>query len=286
MPKAKKALATPPRAWRKPDISFSLVNLKVGIGSIQKDEKVEGHKYDPVTSLRVKQQWVSEDGTTIPEVATGYETEKGVVFLDDTDQEAIKVGTTGVIDLVGFCDAATIDALYPDASYNIWPDGAGHTRAFGALAEALHRTGKAGVGTCAFTNCTRLVVVRWDSLINHLLLQTCNFESTIQWDKIEQARRFAKEGGPQPAEAEVELACEIVTSSKMHVDFNEFAASITDDYQAALAKAIEAKAAGKKVKTAKVEEVSEPVDLIEALRASVAQASKPTKARKKVKASR
>ena len=293
---AKQRLATAPHPWQKPSLSFLLVNLRVGLGSIRKEDKVEGHKYDPDTKQQLKQQMVllNEKGETIKVVEsppTGYPTPKGVVFLEPEDEEAIKSRTKGVIDLAGFCSAEEIDLLDPDSTYYMWPDGPGHTKAFSALAQVLLETGKAGVGTCAFTNRTRLVVIRYSQLVDNLLLHTCNYASEIKWAEIAQARDFALRGGPLPTEAEVAFAREIVTSSGMQVGFREFSETVTDDYQAALRKVVSAKAAGKKPRLPKVEVPKETGDLLEALRSSVAAISQPPKTqatirRKKAQATR
>jgi len=268
----KKAVAAAPKAWQKPTIVFGLVSIQVGIGTIAKDDKLEGHYYDKGSKVRVKQQYVTDDAKArvVSEKLTGYEMDNGeVVFFEAQELADLSTGLKKVVELKGFANENEVDPLYPEASYNVWPDGPGQTKAFVALAAALKEECKVGVGTICLTNSTRLVVLRHSDRVDHLVLQVCTYDDNFLLDRVEAAKAVAAEG-PQPSKEELEMTRRFI--QMLPVDFHESARTVKDDYQRALKNAAKAKSQGKPVKAGKPVKVPESADLLVALKASLAQA--------------
>jgi Ku protein len=269
-----KAVPAPPHAWRKSTIVFGLVSIQVGIGSIEKEDKLEGHYYDKESEEQVTQKYVivdDEDNITkiVDKPVTGYEVDDKLVFFEKEELSDLSIGLKKVIEVNRFVDEEEVDALYPEKTYNIWPDGPAQTKAFVALATALKEERKAAASTTCLTSSTRLVVLRYSDRVDHLVLQVCSYDDNFLLDRVDAAKSVTADG-PQPSKEELEMARLFVTT--MSGDFSEFAKSVKDDYQRALKAAAKAKAQGKPVKVGKAAKMPPKADLMAALKASLAQA--------------
>src|SRR5690606_37467411 len=180
------------------------------------------------------------------------------------------------IDLVQFVDHADIDPIWFERPYYVAPDGELAEEAYSVLRDALRATKKVGIGQ--FVMRGREYVAALKPCGRGLLLETLRFADEVR----EAAPYFA---GIDEAKADPELlslAEELIGRKSAPFDPARF----QDDYTETLRGVIEAKV--KKRKPVAIEE-EEPargakvIDLVEALRKSVAgqQESRRSRARRK-----
>jgi DNA end-binding protein Ku len=199
------------------------------------------------------------------------------------DRNDYKSKRDGQLKLTACVDLSEIDPLCFDKSYLVWPqDGDTVVAAHDLLASMLRQTGKALVGTTVLSTSTKLVAIRWsdttDTLVAHVLI----YDENVAWDNIGLVAHGLAQR-PEPSEAEVELAGQLLGTLAGEVDL----ASVTDEYNDRLVAAVEAAAKGQPAPVVEDEPEAAPVvDLLAALKASVEAAApaKPKRSRKKVAA--
>lgn len=211
------------------------------------------------------------------EIVKGFEISSGeYVLLSQEEIDAVKLEARRTIDLVQFVDHADIDPIWFERPYYVAPDGELAEEAYSVLRDALRATKKVGIGQ--FVMRGREYVAALKPCGRGLLLETLRFADEVR----EAAPYFA---GIDEAKADPELlslAEELIGRKSAPFDPARF----QDDYTETLRGVIEAKV--KKRKPVAIEE-EEPargakvIDLVEALRKSVAgqQESRRSRARRK-----
>lgn len=260
------AYPTPARG-NKLTVSFGLVNVGVKYAPLVQDQRTKGHYVSPETHAAVKQQYVDEQTGEIVKPISAYDHPSGPVVLDPEDRKALESERDARLELQAFVEVASIDPLYFEKVYLLWPDK-GHEAGYDLLCEALEQTGKALVGTTVLTKATKAVMLRHAQ--GCILAQVCAYDANVAWGDHRLVTMAAGER-PQPAEALVEQALTIFSELADSFDLSR----VEDEYDARLRAAIEAKAEGKPIR--KPEEVTpaSTLDLMEALKASVAAVKAP-----------
>jgi DNA end-binding protein Ku len=166
------------------------------------------------------------------------------------------------IEVLQFVDAEEIDPINFTRSYYLEADGPGG-KPYLLMRESLGRTGKVAVVKVALRNRESLALLRpyGDVLLLQMML----------WpDEVRAADAFAPSDDVHVRSQEIDMAESYIDTLTAPFDVGEF----TDQYREALEEVIEAKAAGRPVKEeeAPVPDRGEVVDLMEALRRSVADA--------------
>ena len=204
------------------------------------------------------------------EIVKGWEVAKGeFVIVEDADIEAIQdADDSRAIEISRFVPLTEVDPVYFDRTYYLAPASApAQRRPYVLLLEALKDTGMAAVGRFILrgneTFC--LIRPRGDALALETLFVAEDVRSQAE---IEEAVEETKVKKP-----ELDLAMQIIDGLVAEFDPSELQSTYRRDLRALL----ESKLAGEPL--AKPEEVPEApvIDLMEALRASVAEASKSKK---------
>jgi DNA end-binding protein Ku len=201
------------------------------------------------------------------EIVKGYEIGKGrYVALEEEDIRKVRPESTRIISVRQVAASAAIDTIWLDAPYFLAPDGKAAAEAFVVMREALH--GKVAVGTVAFHGRERLVAIapREKGLVMYTLRHADDVRDINDIPEIDDAPRRAR---PE----EVTLARKVLGEYERPLDF----ASYRDTYEDALRDMIEAKVAGEEIVETEVKAPPKVVNLMEALRQSLAQASKDRK---------
>ena len=252
-------------------VSFGLVNVGVKYAPIvdPKGNRVSGKYLDPTTLGPVTQQYANETGEVVEKV-TGYPTEDGnYVVLTPGDVQALKAERDGRLELKAFIEPEGIDALYFEKTYLVWPDK-GQEASYDVLATVLQRSGRYLVGTVVLDKATKVVILRYGQ--GCILAQVCTYDANIRWNEY---RLVTGAAGERPAADEnlVNLAEQVFDTLDDTFDLS----SIEDEYDVRLRAAIAAKAAGEPIPVNPTIEPAPAVDLMEALRASVAAAAEAKK---------
>lgn len=227
---------------------------------------VSFHQLHAVCQTRIQQKkWCPHCNREVDktEIAKGYEFERGrYVVLEDEDIEKARPESTRIINLVRFADTESIDPIYVERPYYVAPDGPVAAEAFSVVRDAIK--GKAGIGKLALYGREYLVAVqpREKGLVMYTLRQASEMRSMSAIDELGEVPSQAK---PE----EVKLARQVVGSFEGPLDLSEF----KDEYQAELRRIIDSKIAGEEVVAPVEERPAKVVNLMEALRKSLDQAS-------------
>lgn len=226
------------------DVSFNLIN--------------------PKTNNRIKM--VTTDPDTGPiersELVKGYQVEKGrYVLLTDEEIKSVKLETTRAIDIERFVDAADIDRLYWNDPYYLVPDGDLAVEAFAVIREALKQSDKIALGRVVMHTRERLVAL--EPRDNGILVYTLRTADEVR--KPEDYFGGIKDVKVDPGM--IAIAEKIIEQKEGPFDPSEF----RDHYEEALRALIKEKEKGKVVTTPDAPKEAEVVDLMEALKRSLAR---------------
>ena len=261
------AYPTPSRGY-KLNVSFGLVNVGVKYAPLVPGAagRLKGKKLDPVSNGPVFQQYVNEKGAEVKPV-TGYPHGDSFVVLDPEDVKALESERDARFEPKAFMDAERVDALYFEKAYLVWPDK-GHETGYDLLCTTLARTGKVLVGTTIISKSTKIVVMRYRDTIEGgtLLAHVCAYDADVAWSD-NRLVALGRQERPEPDEAMVDVALKLFSGLDEEFDFS----NVVDEYDARLRAAVEAAAAGLPIEKAPDQEPAVVHDLMEALKASVAE---------------
>jgi DNA end-binding protein Ku len=243
------ALATKPAA-RQSDVSFRTLHRECGTPIKQK-------RWCPTHDREVERD----------ELVKGWEVAKGeFVIVEDADLEAIEqIDDSKSIEITRFVDAEDVDPVFFDRTYYLAPAREpAARRPYVLLLRAMQETGKAAQGRFVRGGTEHLCLIRAKgdtlALETMFLAEDVNSEAEIEETVAESDVK----------EAELDLARQVIDS--LAADFDP--ADLTSEYRTNLRQMLEAKLAGQEI--AKPEEApteTPVVDLMEALKQSVAEVS-------------
>ena len=258
-------------------ISFGLVTIPVGLAPATKpaarQSDVAFRQLHRECGTPIKQKrWcpVHDREVESDEIVKGWEIAKGqFVTIEDADLEAIEQhDTSRAIDISRFVQLEDVDPIYFDRTYFLVPAGAeAQRRPYVLLLEAMKQSNVAALGRFVLAGKEKLCLIR--PMGDALALETMFvYEDVKDHAEIDEAI-----GGAELKKPELDLAKQIIAS--LQGPF-EPAEELRSEYRESLRGLLEAKAAGQEITAPEPVEVAPVVDLMEALRASVA-AAKSTK---------
>jgi len=262
----------PPRSLSTASISFGLVTIPVRLyPATRASAGVSFHLLHAEDGARLKQQLVcSVDGEVVPrtEAIKGYEFEKGhYVTFTDKELKALDQEATHGIEITEFVPFASVDPAYCERAYFLGPDKGGD-KAFALLARALAEQGLAAIGQYAARGKDYLVAVRADGkhLVMHQLLHSDEVRSI---DEV--PAPAAEVRGP-----ELKLAEQLI----QQLANDTFAPGKYEDrVRERIRGLIERKVKGEEITAPReAKPGAKVVDLMEALRASLARKPAATRA--------
>jgi DNA end-binding protein Ku len=253
-------------------ISFGLVNIPVGLAlatkpaARQSDVSFRQLHRECMTPIKQK-RWceVHDREVERDEIVKGWEVSKGeFVLVEESDLEAImEVDDSKTIAITRFVDASEVDPVYFDRTYFLAPAReAAAQRPYVLLLRAMQESGKAGLGRFVRQGAEHLCLIRPKG--DALALETL----FIAEDVNSQAEIEEAVSGSDVKEAELGLAQQVIDSLEGEFDPGE----LTSEYRQNLRQMLEAKLDGQEIaKPEPVEEAPPVVDLMDALKKSVAE---------------
>ena len=239
------APATTPKA-RASDVTFRTLHRECGTPIKQK-------RWCPVHDREVPSE----------ELVKGWEVSKGqFVIVEDADLEAIEQrDTSRAIEISRFVPLADVDPLYFDRTYFLAPSSAeAQRRPYVLLLDAMKETGMAAIGRMVIRGNENFVLIRprGDALALETLFLAEDVRSQAEIDEAVEAIDVK--------EPELELARQLIDSLVGEWEPTD----LQSEYRQNLRELLEAKLAGEEI--AMPEPVAEApvVDLMEALKKSVA----------------
>jgi len=268
------------------NISFGLVNIPVGLAAATKpaarQSDVSFRLLHRECGTPIKQQRYCpfhERVVESDELVRGWEVAKGqYVKVEDADLEAIEQhDTSRSIEIGSFVQLAEVDPVYFDRTYYLVPASAeAARRPYVLLHEAMQKADVAALGRFVLAGKEKLCLIR--PMGDALALETLFvYDDVKDHDEIDDAVSGAEVKGP-----ELELAKQIIASLAAPFDPE----ALKSEYRERMRELLEAKLEGHEIAMPEEEAPTPVVDLMEALRASVAAASekKPKAAAAKKKA--
>lgn len=259
-----------PRAMWKGAISFGLVTIPVSVYPATEEKTLRFNQLHDEDGGRIRmKRTCSIDGEEVSyeHIVKGYEYEKDrYVILTDDDFEAVPVESSRAIDIQQFVDLDEIDPMMYKKSYYLVPEETG-AKAYALLREALNRSGKVGVAKVSFRDKEHLAALRFRD--DAFVLET------MYWpDEIREADFGGVDVSAKIRANELEMAQSLIDNLTADWDPSEF----KDEYREAMLGIVEAKINGEEIEVVEAEPTAKVVDLMEALKASVAAAKKEAKA--------
>jgi DNA end-binding protein Ku len=255
-----------PRSMWKGAISFGLVTIPVAVYPVTEEKSLKFNQLHDEDGGRIRYKRVCEkDGEEVgfEHIVKGFELEKDrYVVLTDEDFEAVPVESSRAIDIQQFVDLDEIDPVMFKKSYYLVPDQTG-AKAYSLLREAMSQDGRVGIAKVSFRDKEHLAALRFKD--DAFVLET------MYWpDEIREADFGGVEVHTKVRGQELEMARQLIDSLTGEWNPQEF----TDEYREGLLKIVEAKLNGQEIEVVEAEPTAKVVDLMEALKASVAAAKK------------
>ena len=271
-----------PRPSWSGHLRVSLVTCPIALAPATSEaDRIRLNQINPKTGNRISLKPVdAETGEPVErgDIVKGYQYEKGqYVLLDKEDLDALQIESTRILDLTSFVDRESVNDLFVETPYYVYPEGKTGIEAFRVIGQAMRNRKKVGIGSIVLTSREHPVMVEphEEGMMMSLLrtaeeVREANYD--LPKDKVDTEM--------------VRMAEEIMDRLKGKWEPEKF----RDRYQDALHELIEAKVKGlPREKRPTAEEPSNVIDLMAALKKSLssragaepepAGAAKPKKTR-------
>jgi len=250
----------------KGHLTFGLVTIPVRLFSAARSETISFNLLHKDDHSRIRQvTYCQKEDKPIQrsETVKGYEYEKDhYVVLEDEDIKKVAPKTARVMEILEFVKADQVDAIYLESSYYVAPDEGGE-KAYALLFTALKDSGYYGLAKVAMHNREHIIVLRPGA--KGILSHTMYYQ-----DEIRQVDEFRTDTS---LVKDKELAMAKMLISSLEAEFEP--QKYHDEYRTNLQKMIEAKIEGRKVVEIPSEHIAPVIDIMEALKKSLADKRKP-----------
>jgi DNA end-binding protein Ku len=253
-------------------LRLSLVTCEVALyTATESAADVRFNLINPKTNNRIRM--VPTDPETGPiersELVKGYEVSSGhYILLADRDLKSIRLESTKIIDIDRFVPAADIDRLYWNDPYYLAPNGKLAEEAFSVIRSAMETSGRIALGRIVMASRERILALepRGRGIVAYTIRSDAELRKMSEvFDAISDAR-------PDPGM--VAIAEKIIEQRAGPFDPSGF----VDRYEEALKALIDDKRKGQKPATVAEPEDTNVIDLMSALRASLAgETGRPAK---------
>ena len=251
-------------------ISFGLVSIPFKLFTATSAKSVSFNMLHKSCGSRLKQQLICPVDNVVVErsdTVRGFEhTKDQYVTFTDEELKGMEAARTGALELQEFVPASTVDYLFIEKTYFIGPDKGGD-RAYRLLSEALSRSEKLAVGRFAQRGKDNLVIIR--PYKKGLILHECYYADEVRsFDDVETGATF------EFKDMELELADKLIEQLEQDAfDPSRF----KDEWAEKVLAAVNQKVAGEEVTAAPEAPKAQIIDLLEALKRSVAAAANTTR---------
>jgi len=256
-------------------ISFGLVNIPIGLAVATQRTDVSFRTLHRECKTPIKQKRycpVHERDVGPDEVVKGWEFVKGeYVIVEEDDLEAVALQRSNSIEILRFVKLEEVDPVFFDRTYYLAPaDAEAQRRPYVLLLRAMEDTGMAAIGKFVLWGKENLCLIRPQG--NSLALETLFFAEDVR------AKRDIEDAVAESdvKDAELDLARQVIESISGEFEPEEF----RNEYRDELRQMLEAKLAGQEITKPEPAVETPVIDLMEALKASVAETKKQPAAKK------
>ena len=253
----------------KGHLTFGLVSFPVRLFSAARSETISFNLLHKDDHSRIKQMvYCQAEDKPVPrsELVKGYEYEKDrYVVIDDEDIKKVAPKTAKVMEILEFVKSDQVDPIYLESSYYMAPDEGGE-KPYALLFQALRESAYYALAKVAMHNREHIIVLRPGA--KGILSHTMYYQ-----DEIRQVEEFRTD---TTLVKDKELAMAKMLISSLEADFEP--QKYHDTYRDNLQKMIEDKIEGKNVVATPETHVAPVIDIMEALKKSLAEKRKPAQA--------
>ena len=257
-------------------INFGLVNIPAGLAVAQQRKDIAFRTLHKECGTPIKQKRfcpLHERDVEADELVKGWEFSKGqFVIVEESDLEAVALERSHSIDIVKFVSIDEVDPIYFDRTYYLAPASApAQRRPYVLLLKAMQEANVGAIGKFVLWGKENLCLIR--PLGDSLALETLFFAEDIR------SRAEVEEAVDETTvqDPELDMARQLVDSLVGDFDPEEF----ENEYRRELRAMLEAKLAGEEIKRPEPVAAAPVIDLMDALKQSVAQAQKSKSAARK-----
>jgi DNA end-binding protein Ku len=247
-------------------VSFGLVSFPIKLHAAARAETVRFHMLHRKDLSRVKEVWycaAEDQPIDRADIVKGYEAGKDrYVVVEEDELEAIAPATASTLEIVQFVKESEVDPLYFERSYYVAP-GEDVTKPYALFLKALEDSGHYALGKLAMHNREHIVLIRPDR--EGLLLHTLFYP-----DELHVSNRQPIPAKAAATKKELELAAQLI--KQLSAPFKP--AEFHDTYRENVEKLIERKENGEEAAKQPKAHKAKVVDLMDALRKSLAQKEK------------
>jgi len=253
-----------PRASWNGFLRLSLVSCPVSlVPATTEAKRVRFNQLNAETGNRVQQQLIdSKTGEVVDrdQIVKGYEFDRGrYVTVTDDELKALQIESSKIIDLDRFVDRDEVDPVYLDTAYYVYPDGELAAETFRVIGEAMAHKNKVGMGRVTISSRERQVLV--EPRDAGLVMSTVRSADEVR----------PAEFGP-PAKGDIDVDMVAIAESIIDRRSGPFdPTTFRDRYQDALHELVAEKTKGQVVERREVAEPPKVVNLMEALKRSLAR---------------
>ncbi|MBK8217449.1 MAG: Ku protein [Myxococcales bacterium] len=251
------------RAIASGTISFGLVSIPIKLYTAASPKGVSFNMLHAKCGSRMKQQYlcpIDDEVVDRKDMVKGYEhTKDSYVRFTEEEIKALEAERSNQLELLEFVPSDTVDFVSIEKTYYLGPDKGGD-RAYALLSQSLERAGRMAVGKLSQRGKENLVLVR--PYKKGLVLHEVYYADEVRaFDEVETGGSFDFKP------IELELADKLIEQLAQ----DRFEPSrFRDEYAARVLAAVEQKIAGNEVTVAEEAPKAQIIDLLEALKRSVA----------------
>jgi DNA end-binding protein Ku len=247
-------------------ISFGLVNIPIGLALATQRSDVAFRTLHRECGTPIKQKrWCPfhEREVEADELVKGWEVAKGeFVLVEESDLESVDLQRSQSIEILRFVQLADVDPVFFDRTYYLAPATAeAARRPYVLLLRAMQESGTAAVGKFVLWGKENLCLIRpqGDTLALETLFFADDVRSKAEIEEAVEATEVKK--------AELALAGQVIDSLVGEWVAEDF----ENDYRRDVRAMLDAKLAGEAITRPEPVTETPVVDLMEALRRSVAE---------------
>jgi DNA end-binding protein Ku len=256
----------------KGHLTFGLISIPVRMFAAARGERISFNQLHKECHSRIKQPLFCPScnrQVERSEIVKGYEYEKDQYVLFNEDElDKIEPASAHVMEILEFVKLDEVDPLYLDSSYYVSPEDAG-AKAYQLLLKAMEESGYCAVAKLTMHQREHIVVVRPGS--KGMTLHTMFYTSEIR------AAEAAPSDKIELKDTERKLAQQLIQSLAAPFEPQKY----HDSYQDNVKAMIEAKRKGQEVTEVAHPHMAPVIDLMEALKKSLAEKQAPATAAKK-----
>ena len=252
-------------------ISFGLVSVPVRLYAAAREEHVSFNQIHEVCGSRIKQQIfcpTCERVVERSELAKGYQVDRDAyVLVSNEELKTLQAESSEAMEITQFVSLSEVDPIYYESSYYSAPEDPGR-RAYGLLLQAMEKLNVAAIAKVTLNQREQIVLMR--PYHNGIVLHTLYFPSEVR-----EIAEYGKTENLTLQKPEMELAEQFIKQLAAGFDPEQY----KDEYQQRVLALVETKRAGQVVAGQTQKPRLAPViDLMEALKKSIAERGAPTTA--------